>query len=348
MKTIPTSLLCALLLGVSTLAIAQTATSATAAPRAPGNVQVYGILDMYVGRSDNSGAPRATTVVNSGGLSTSFWGLRGTEDLGHGLRAVFALESFVRLDTGDFGRLPGDPLFSRNAYVGLADSWGELRLGRQSAAVWLAAIAFNPFGASTRFSPLQTQLWTPPYGINIAADTGWANTLGYTSPTAHGVTVRAQYGLGEVQSGRNNAAVSATWMSGPAGLVLAAQKVEAGPGITPAAPSQTTWLAGVSYDLKVAKLYATWDRNRSAGTERRTRTGQIGATVPFGRGNLLLSWAHTRDKSRTVAPYHRNSAAIGYDYAISPRTGLYAVALYDKTTVARSGTTWATGIRLRY
>jgi predicted porin len=289
-----------------------------------------------------------STVINSGGLSTSFWGLRDTEKLGGNLRAVFVLESFVRVDTGDFGRLPTDPMFSRNAYVGLADRWGEVRLGRQSAAVWLASIAFNPFGASTRFSPLQTQLWTPPYGINIAADTGWANTIGYTSPNLNGVTVRAQYALGEAQADRNNMGASATLVRGPFSAVVAAQRVEAGPGVTVATPSQATWLAGAAYDFKVAKLYATWDRNRTAGSERQTRTGHIGAAVPLGHGNLMLAWAHTRDRSRTTPVYHRNSVGVGYDYALSPRTGLYAVALLDKMSTADSGNSYAVGMRLRF
>mgnify|MGYP003693278233 FL=1 len=58
------------------------------------SVQLYGLVDAYVGSMRRSDQLARTLAVNSNGMTTSYWGLRGSEDLGGGLKALFALESF--------------------------------------------------------------------------------------------------------------------------------------------------------------------------------------------------------------------------------------------------------------
>jgi predicted porin len=95
------------------------------------NVQVYGVIDTYVGATRRSDQSAATGVVNGGGLTTSFWGVRGSEDLGGSYKAVFQLDSFFMPDTGTVGRTPADPFFGKNAFVGLAGPFRQVTLGRQ-------------------------------------------------------------------------------------------------------------------------------------------------------------------------------------------------------------------------
>ncbi|MCH5824209.1 porin, partial [Salmonella enterica] len=80
--------------------------------------------------------PRAVDVGASrigminGVQSGSRWGLRGSEDLGDGLRAMFTVES--GFDSGN-GTSQQGRLFNRQATIGLAnDSWGSLEFGRQT------------------------------------------------------------------------------------------------------------------------------------------------------------------------------------------------------------------------
>ena len=74
-----------------------------------GSVTLYGLMDLGVGdfKSPGSGVnglnPRNKQVVN-GAMSTSYFGLRGAEDLGGGLSATFELSSFIRASTGAVGR----------------------------------------------------------------------------------------------------------------------------------------------------------------------------------------------------------------------------------------------------
>lgn len=94
------------------------------------NVTIYGLLD--------TGVEHVTNVANGGGLTRmpsltgtlpSRFGLRGSEDLGGGLKAVFHLEAGYSLDSGASGQ--GGRLFGRQSNVGLAGSWGSVTIGRQ-------------------------------------------------------------------------------------------------------------------------------------------------------------------------------------------------------------------------
>jgi predicted porin len=81
-------------------------------------------------------------------MTTSWVGFKGVEDLGGGLKADFALTSFLQADTSASGRFSGDTMFSRDANVGLSGSFGKVSLGRGLAPSFLPTVIFNPFGDS--------------------------------------------------------------------------------------------------------------------------------------------------------------------------------------------------------
>ncbi|MFP3615972.1 porin, partial [Paraburkholderia sp. SIMBA_050] len=73
----------------------------------------------------------------------SRWGLKGAEDLGGGLKAVFNLESGVNLQNGAFA--DSGRLFNRAAYVGLQSPYGTVTLGRQKTPLFdLLADTYDP------------------------------------------------------------------------------------------------------------------------------------------------------------------------------------------------------------
>lgn len=88
--------------------------------QAQSSVQLMGLTDVFVGSMKNAGDAGSSKVVNSGGMTTSWFGFKGTEDLGGGLRANFALTSFIKVDSGSQGRFANDTFFSRDANVGLS------------------------------------------------------------------------------------------------------------------------------------------------------------------------------------------------------------------------------------
>lgn len=103
------------------------------------SVTLYGIVDTgieyvnniaeYNAAGDRVGDSSSTHFTNLTQSVPSRWGLRGTEDLGNGLKAVFTLESGFNTGTGTSGQ--GGRLFGRQAYVGLAGDWGQVAFGRQ-------------------------------------------------------------------------------------------------------------------------------------------------------------------------------------------------------------------------
>ncbi|MYN43201.1 porin [Duganella sp. FT109W] len=321
------------------------------AASAQSSVQVYGVLDMWAGRSETSAGGPASSVVNSGGLQTSYWGFGGAEDLGTGLKAIFAVEGYLLLDTGTGGRTPTDALFARNAYIGLQGAAGELKIGRVLNPLFVATAQSNPFGGSIRLAPLLAQVWSIPMGRTVYGDTSWDNAVAYTTPVAGGFKLASIIGLGETRSGTrtNNLGATATFERGPWMATLTAQRVRVGPGLATVGESeQRTYFAGGSYNAGAAKLFASWNAAVNQVEPGRGRTAQAGVAVPAGPGSILLSWAQTRNSGAPVADTRRDTGALGYQYFLSKRTELYAVFQNDKLSSASLGKTYALGMRLKF
>ncbi|MFM0341356.1 porin [Paraburkholderia fungorum] len=121
------------------------------AARAQSSVTLYGVIDAGVTYVSNAGG--AHQVKFDDGVSyANRWGLKGTEDLGGGLKAVFALESGFHLGNGQISN--GGSLFGRLAYVGLQNDWGTLTFGNQidmtkemvylyNVSAWASGYAIN-------------------------------------------------------------------------------------------------------------------------------------------------------------------------------------------------------------
>ena len=189
------------------------------------SVTFSGLVDMYAGQMQPSGS-KAVKVVNSGGMSTSWWGFEGREDLGSGLKAEFKVGGYMRADTGDWGRFGGnESYFSRNGYVGLAGEFGTVRLGRDGAPNFLPAALFNAFADSFAFSPIILHANVPLFNgtgwqsVN-AGDTGWSNQIRYTTPRIGGFTGNLHYQFGEVAGNSSNRNIGASFLyfDGPYGV----------------------------------------------------------------------------------------------------------------------------------
>ena len=330
-------------------------------------VRVTGLIDSYAGYNQLSGMSHGTASVGPGGMSTSWFGFTGTEDLGGGLRAEFALTSFYKPDTGMQGRFPGDTLFSRDANVGLVGRFGAIRLGSYVSPNFFPTVRFNPFGNSTVVSPLLLHSYVQTNGDRfvwrnaIAGDTGWSNQIAYTTPAFHGLVADLHVQFGEVpgHAGKKNVGLRLTYAQGPLAAAVYAQRVavnnplDTGGAVsalnTVGSPArQSAWFAGASYDFTALKLFGTFQKTANS-SHSGDRTGQLGASVPAGGGAFLLSWAHTRRRGDpTGGDLARNTGSFGYDYPLSRRTDLYAVGMTDKVTAQARARTAIVGIRHRF
>ncbi|CAG9179410.1 porin [Cupriavidus pinatubonensis] len=344
------------------------ATLLSGAAMAQSSVTLYGQADMFVGGFKDVGGADRAWVANSGGMQTSYWGIKGTEDLGSGNKAIFDLNGFFRTDSGSMGRFNGDSMFSRNAYVGLQnDKYGTVKLGRNTTPYFISTILFNPLVDSYVFSPaiFHTYLVSAvPGKLNdpgIIGDSGWNNSVLYSTPNFGGLTANVIYSFGEQpgKTSENKWGGNLMYFNGPFAATLAYQQVKfniqpvGDLGVPTGFDRQDAVQGGITYDFQVVKLFAqaqyikTRINGAGNGGDLKHTNGQIGASVPVGAGNVLVSYSYDKTKN-DVTDFKRNTAAIAYDYNLSKRTDVYAAYYYDKRNDAEHGDTFGVGMRHKF
>lgn len=325
------------------------------AASAQSSVQLMGTADAYAGSLRMSGDAGRRTVVNSGGMTTSWFGMKGSEDLGGGLKANFALTSFIQVDSGNQGRFANDPFFSRDANVSLQGGFGTFTLGRGLAPNFLPTVIFNPFGDSFTFSPLVLHANVPLFnGTGWAAttpsDTGWSNEMIYSTPNFGGLSANIHYQFGEVQgsSGPHNVGFNVLYFNGPFAATMFYERDQisnpAAPAVFATADKKTDMMVGASYDAKVVKGFVTYGRAKSDRLVPTAKTVSLGASVPVGLGKVLVGGA----KTRVTPGKTRTTWTLGYDYNLSKSTDVYAMYMRDKISTFASGTSFGAGIRKRF
>ncbi|PVX85082.1 porin [Paraburkholderia unamae] len=181
------------------------------AAHAQSSVTLYGTIDTALVYANNAGG-KHQVEMNSSNVLGNRWGLRGQEDLGGGLAALFLLENGYSSNTGGFQQ--GGDLFGRQAYMGLASKEaGTLTLGRQYDSV---VDFITPLIAGAQWA---TYLGGHPGDLdNTNNDYRSNNSVKYTSPTWKGLRMNALYSFGGVagQFGRNAIwSMGAGYTSGP-------------------------------------------------------------------------------------------------------------------------------------
>lgn len=102
---------------------------AASAAHAQSSVTLYGVLDEGISYTSNVGG-HSVWSISSGNINGSRWGLRGSEELGSGFKAIFTLENGYNISNGTLGQ--NGRLFGRQAFVGLSSSqYGSVTMGRQ-------------------------------------------------------------------------------------------------------------------------------------------------------------------------------------------------------------------------
>ncbi len=326
---------------------------------AQSSVSAYGLIDMSAGQFQNAGAPKLKRA-DSGNMSTSYIGFKGIEDLGGSVKAKFAIESFLRADTGESGRFGGDTFWARAAWVGLEGDFGSTILGRTTNQFFLSTLIFNAFGDSFGYSPSIRQVLTPtpvhPQSLAFLGDTGWSNSILYTSPSAGGFRFNLQGSLGEGAAGSTgkNVGGNVLYFNGPFGATVAYQRVKQGiSGFTPAIQSagfehQDSAQVGVSYDFQVVKFFGQYSQVKTeAAVDTKSKIYGVGASVPVGAGKILAQYGHSTAEFPTTE-LKSKTLTVGYDYFLSKNTDVYAVYMNDKFTGLSTGNTLALGLKVKF
>lgn len=292
-----------------------------------GNVILYGNANLAVEQVDNG-------VVDADRVSTntSVFGIKGTEPLGNGLKAVFLFDAFLNLDDGNgtTGTLFAN---ARDSWVGLAGTFGTVALGTQS----------QPFKTAT--SKLDLFVFTiadyasiidNAQGFNLY-DTGIPNSIIYFGPKVGGFSGHAQYGFDEVDgisADRWGLQVNYTndpWYATYAHVDRGDFDIDGGGGLFSIADFAADKI-GVSYTFLETTtfnvIYEDLRADDSAAASEHEAV-YLGLAHKLGKTVFKGAYAKAGDSEAVGADDGADYFAIGVSHFLSKRTEVYG--LYART-----------------
>ena len=306
-----------------TLFVLSVATLAAGTAAAQSSVTLFGIVDTSA-RYVKNGSAGSQKQLASGGLNTSRFGFRGSEDLGSGLSAAFWLEAGINPDTGTTDA----KFFGRRSTVSLIGSFGEIRLGRDYNPT--AVNTFNePFGLVGVGSVGGAFTYGPGSDLGSGATTVLRNdnSIGYFLPAnLGGIYGSAMVAAGEGTPGNKYLGARVGFAGGPVDVGVAYGKTK-----TATNTDYNQYNAKAIYNFGPVKLNGLYDVKKFGSLSQ--KMALVGVTVPLGSGELRAAYAINNRSGGVAGSAFANDAdsklmALGYYYNMSKRTALY-------TTVAR-------------
>ncbi len=275
--------------------IALAVLAASGAAMAQSTVTIYGVADAVIHKDKG-----VSLKMTSGGVSGSRLGFKGTEDLGGGLKATFKLEQGIDLTNGD--QKVAGKAFNREATVGLAGGFGEVRFGRMSTA-------FDEFAGAT--NPVFDSVLSPT-NVFVGYTTDRIDQgIYYASPSFGGFSAAASYNLEQVPGSQNVLSLAANYEAGALALGVVYQDEG------DAADETHTRFNG-SYNFGSFKLMGGYEMVDIAGVDTKQYT--IGADMPLA-SNLVLSAGIA--SSKTDGAKRVTGYSVGAAYLLSKRTTVY-------------------------
>lgn len=310
--------------------IALAALAFVGAASAQSSITLYGVADIWIGKPEGGKIQAGSGGNGTGTMNASRWGLRGSEDLGGGLKAIFTLESGFSMANG---AVVGT-LFNRQANVGLEGGFGTVKLGQN----WTA---FDDIygSANTGFdSALSANgVWKNLYAYSNGNSSSNAQIY-YATPTFGGISGALSTKLkgNESATELKHTAFNVKYEGGPVYIGLAYED-DKGP-IT----LKNTLINGF-YDLGTAKLMASYYMTKPVGGIK-TNSYQFGADVPVGKA-LTVSVGYASSKATG------GKSATGFSvvtaYALSKRTTVYG-GLRAANKEATGKDLWAVGVNHKF
>jgi predicted porin len=312
---------------------------------AQSSVSLSGVIDgglTYVNNQHGS----AVTLFDSGILTPTTWTLRGSEDLGGGLKAMFELTS--QFDLGSGATIPGSgQVFNRTAYAGLtSDRFGTLTLGNQYDFMF-ETLTLGRYDGAVLFGGLYDYRQGPFAALDIpnnptgsfdfdrmAGATRVPSSVKYSSPNLHGLTFGALYGFGGVPgsfSADSTISGGVNYERGPLGLGAAYVEVKY-PQLANGHDGIRNFGFGAHYDFGrvLAMLLYTNTRNTASGAHIDVYKGgalwqiagpwALGLDYQYMKGNEVLD-NNRAQQVTTALQYNFSKRTLAYIEAIYQRAG---------------------------
>jgi predicted porin len=298
---------------VAPAAMAQTANPVTLYGR------VYVTLESVEAKASgaNAAVARRTRVEDQ----SSLFGVRGTEDLGGGLKAFFQLETAFRPDSNN------TTFAGRNSGVGLQGGWGSILLGRWDTPWKVTSIAVDPFGDLT----IGGITGTLSDGGNF--DRREQNVMQYWSPSWAGVAVRLSRTANEGKTATANPysqGASVTYTGGPLYVFVTYEEHKDQLGSTTTSGVEEKGTAGgASFSFGPVKLGGQYQEIKK--TDRAKQKNWMGnVTFTAGNNQFIYQYMNSKDGALNSAATQPDcdSNSFGYQYNFSRRT--FFLAQYTK------------------
>ncbi|MBD3618698.1 MAG: porin [Chromatiales bacterium] len=330
--------------------IALAVAGALAAPAAAmADATVYGKLHMSVDSYDNGGDDNVTLQQDgeASGLAiasnSSRFGIKGSEDLGSGLTAIWQAESTLNMDDGS------GSLSNRNTYVGFKGGFGTVMAGHHDSPVKTIGRKADLFGDQVGDS--RSIIRGRFAGADL--DPRTSNMLMYVSPSMGAIQAAVQYSPDEDSSDAttnvnmgtaggyvvvsttvaNNPDTShlsaAVWYDqGPLYVALGYSEDQADDGAAGYADETAMRLVG-SYKMDALKFTALYQQAEGLGNVDGDDADMwgIGAAFNMGGGNTVKAQYYSatlESKAAGATDAEATVWAIGFDHAMSKQTSVYA------------------------
>jgi predicted porin len=346
--------------------------AAMAAPAAQASdVTVYGKAHIALSSYDNGSA--VNTGSNYVDLSSheSRLGVKGSEDLGNGLKAIFKMEMQLRLaDVGnDINNGDAGTISMRNTYVGLAGDWGTFLMGRHDTPLKISTGSLDLFdGTIADYNTVAADGDDQNQGRNVSGtsatnqargleflNTRADNAIAYVSPNMNGFTAAvAIVPAGEsTLVGTDNAnadslaeAASAALLYGNGPFFASLAYTSYSSDIITGAFANTdidVWRAGLGYtanNFHVGFVYEDFQAGTTLDGLNNALSDhdiwQLSGSYTFGN-NVVKAAYGKRDGSGASADI--DQASLGIDHMFSKRTKVYAV--YTNVDSSLAGQDWS-------
>jgi predicted porin len=322
------------------------------AAHAQSSVTLYGLIDDAIQFTHNATSGGTNLIgLNPGNLQGSRWGLKGTEDLGDGLKAIYQLENGFNPNTGKLGQ--GSREFGRQAYVGLqGNQYGTFTMGRQYDPLvhQVQGITEDTYFGSTFATAGDVDNYDNSSRTN--------NALTYVSPVFAGLQFEAMYAFGGVAGATGSGqtwSTAASYNNGPISLAAGYFVADNTGGAKRTAWSSTSdgtfdgpvnsgYASAKSINIaRVAGQYVAGpfifggsysnsqykaDAWSSFLSSEKFNTGQAFFNYQASPAMLVgVGYSYTKASGNTDATY--NQVSVGADYHLSKRTDVYLVGAWQ-------------------
>jgi predicted porin len=265
-------------------------------------------------------------------------GLRGTEDLGNGLKAIFQIETGVNIDngsnTGQGGQANASSGFwaSRDSFAGLDSNWGRLTFGRQSI-YWA-----NGVNAQFAANYINTEIpWTNGTALGRISAAGAtparvSNVIQYTTPTFAGLNATLSYSPNAMEAVQGEGTGNTNCISTAAGVSCKADgylwgatvrgtwgpfyaqvdyadvngNTPIGPAGTPPRGDAQAWKAGASWGyMPGARIGVIWVFTENNNAFSLAQSQAMGFTPgdKVDQSGWTINWEHTFGNFQVMAQY---------------------------------------------